>query len=108
MSKPRNKFSRVTFEVIYPTARLTHVLSDGLAQLRQASRRSVVREALVQGVGSCLDDVVRGIEIGLPDLEMDDVAAGAETRHALGEAEFCGLTHDGETSESESFLIVPS
>jgi len=45
---------------------------------------------------------------GSPDLEMDDVAAGAETRHALGEAEFCGLTHDGETSESESFLIVPS
>ncbi len=60
-------------------------------------------EALVQGVGSRLDDVARGIEIGLPDLEMDDVAAlclqrsrlhqyfegglGAETRHALGEAE---------------------
>ncbi len=35
----------------YP-ARLTHVLSDGLAQLWHAGRRSVVREALVQGVAS--------------------------------------------------------
>ena len=61
-------------------------------------------EALVQGVACRLDDVARGIEIGLPDLEMDDVAAlclqrarfhqhfegglGAETRHAFGEAKF--------------------
>ena len=61
-------------------------------------------EALVQGVGRCVNNVDRRIEIWLSDLEMDDVAAlclqrsrlhqyfesglGAETRHALGEAEF--------------------
>src|SRR5437667_4145300 len=72
-------------------------------------------EALVQGIGCRTDDVARGIEIGLADLEMDDVAAfclersrfhqhfegglGAETRHALGEAEFArgGFYHARST-----------
>src|SRR5439155_7794150 len=95
---------------VYP-ARLTHVLSDGLTQLRQAGRRPVVGEALVQRVTSCVDDIAGRIEIRFSDLEMDDVAAlclerscfnqyfeggfSAETRHALGEAEFalCGFIH---------------
>ena len=80
-------------------ARLTHILSDRLAQRRHPGGRPVVGEALVQGIARRLDDVARGIEIGLPDLEMDDVAAlglqrarfhqhfegglGAETRHAF-------------------------
>ena len=71
-------------------------------------------EALVQCVAGCVDDVGRRIEIGLPDLEMDDVAPfslqrprlnqiferglGAETRHTPGEAEFPSLSHDGEIS----------
>ena len=61
-------------------------------------------EALVQSVGRRVDDVGRRIEIGLADLEMNNVAAlrlersrldqhferglGAQTRHAPGEAEF--------------------
>ena len=88
---------------------LTDVLSDGLAQLRQARRRSVVRKAFVKGVTSRVDNVARGIEIGLSDLEMDDVAAlclersrlhqyfegglGAETRHSFGEAQFALYHH---------------
>jgi hypothetical protein len=70
-----------------------------------------VRKAFVQGVASRVDNVARGIEIGLSDLEMDDVAApclqrsrlhqyfegglGAETRHALGETEFADPCHCG-------------
>ena len=69
----------------------------------------------MQCVTSRIDDVARRIEIRLADLEMNDVAAfclqrsrfrqyfegglGAETRHALGQAQFSGLSHDGEMSE---------
>ncbi len=77
-------------------------------------------EPLVQGVASRLDDVAWRIEIGLPDLEVDDIAAlrfqrsrlhqhfesglGAETRHAFGEAKFirCGLIHNGQPSSATS------
>ena len=71
-------------------------------------------EAFMQSVASRLDDVGRCIEIGFPYLKMDDVAArcfqrprlhqhfegglGAETRRALCEPEFAGLSHDGEIS----------
>ena len=57
-------------------------------------------EPLVQRIASRVDDVIGRIEIGFPDLEMDDVAAlrlerscfhqhfegglGPEIRHALG------------------------
>ena len=71
-------------------------------------------ETLVKGVARCVDDVGRRIEIRLPNLEMNDIAAvclqrsgfdqnfkrglGAETGHALCEAEFPGLSHEGELS----------
>ena len=71
-------------------------------------------ESLMQRVGRRPDDVARRIEIRLPDLEMNDVAAlclqrsclhqhfesglGAEAGHAFGEAKFEGLSHDGEIS----------
>src|SRR5205814_1015655 len=90
-------------------ARLTHVLSDGFAELGQTGRRPVVGKTLVQGIGRRPDDVARRIEIGLADLEMNDVAAFclqrarfhqyfesglcAETRHTLGEAKFVGVFH---------------
>src|SRR4029453_12418447 len=96
---------------VYP-ARLTDVLSDDFGQLRHAGRRPVMGEAFVQSVGRRVNDVARGIEIGLADLEMDDVAAcclqrsrlhqhfesglGAETRHALGEPDFVAFSHDSE------------
>jgi hypothetical protein len=71
-------------------------------------------ETLMQRVTRRVDDVGRRVEIRFPDFEMDDVAPlslerprlnqnfesglGSETRHALCEAEFPGLSHDGEIS----------
>ena len=71
-------------------------------------------EALMQSVAGGVDNVCRRIEIGFPNLEMNDVAAiclqrprlhqyferglSAETRHTLCEAEFANLSHDGEIS----------
>ena len=71
-------------------------------------------ESLVQRVGRRFDDVGRGIEIRLTNFEMNNVASfclqracfhedlegslGPEARHALGEAKFAGLSHDGEMS----------
>jgi hypothetical protein len=78
-------------------------------------------EALVKGIARRVDDVGRRVEIRLPNLEMNNVAAfrlqrsrldqnfesglGAETRHTLGEAEFMlrGLMHHGESSSSCRF-----
>src|SRR4029077_15279532 len=96
------------------TARLAHVTGDRLAQFRQPGRRSVVSESLVQRVGSRLDDVARGIEIRLTNFEVNNVASlclqrsrfhqdlegslSPEARHALGEAKFASLGHDGEMS----------
>src|SRR4029453_10875524 len=71
-------------------------------------------EALVKGVARGVDDVGRCIEIRLPNLEMDNIAAlclqrsrlhqnfksglGSETRHTLGEAKFAGVSHDAVIS----------
>jgi hypothetical protein len=78
-------------------------------------------KALVQSVARRVDDVGRSIKVRFADLEMDDIAAfsfqrprlhqnfecglGAETRHALCEAEFMvrGLMHHGESSSSRRF-----
>ena len=76
------------------------VLGDGLAQLRQPGRGPVVGPALVQGLGGGLDHVGGGVEVGLADLQVDDVFAlgfqgprldqhfeggfGAQARHAPG------------------------
>src|SRR6266566_268228 len=78
-------------------------------------------EALVQGIDSCVDNVSWRVEIGLPDLEMNDVAPlrfkrfcfyqhfkrrlSPEPRHAFGEAKFrlCGLVHHSESSSSRRF-----
>jgi hypothetical protein len=56
------------------SARLTDILCNRFAQLRQTRRRSVVREPLVERVGRGPNDVARRIEIGLANLEVDDVA----------------------------------
>src|SRR5437867_4039265 len=78
-------------------------------------------EALVQGIDSCVDNVSWCVEIGLPDLEMNDVAPlrfkrfcfyqhftrrlSPEPCHAFGEAKFlvCGLVHHSESSSSRRF-----
>jgi hypothetical protein len=68
----------------------------------------------VQSVARGVDDVGWGIEIGFPNLEMNDVLAlcfqrsrlhqnlkrglGAEARHTLCKAEFASLSHDSEIS----------
>ena len=71
-------------------------------------------EALVQRITCCIYDICRRIKIGLANLEMNNFAAlcfqrsrpyqnfesglGAKTRHAFGETEFVGLSHDAEIS----------
>ena len=82
-------------------ARLGNIVGNGLAQVGQAGRRSVVRITQVQRVNGRFHDVLGRVEIGLADFEMDDVLAlllqgagtdqnfksglGAKTRHALGQ-----------------------
>src|SRR6266536_1732360 len=78
-------------------------------------------ETFVQRITSGVYDVARRVEIGLPDLEMNDVAAlrfkrfrfyehfkrrlSPEPRRAFGEAKFlvCGLVHHSESSSSRRF-----
>ena len=83
-------------------------------------------ETFVQRVNSGVNDVARRVEIGLADLEMNNVAApclerfrfhqdfecglSPETRHALGETKFtlCDLMHHGESSSSRRFSQLPT
>ena len=78
-----------------------HVLGDGLAQLGQSGGRPVVRGAVVERPLARVPDVDRRVEVGLADLEMDDLLAlalegaracqhlerrlGAEPGHAVSE-----------------------
>ena len=82
----------------------------------------VMGEALVQRVAGRLDDVLRRIEIGFADLEMNDVAPlrlerarlhqhfegrlSAEPRHPFGEAKFarCNSAHKGRACRNSSFV----
>src|SRR5438270_10485473 len=54
-------------------ARLAHVLCDGRAQFRQPCRGTVVCPSSLKSLYTRLDDVAGRIEIGLPNLEMDNV-----------------------------------
>ena len=54
-------------------ARAGEVLRSRLAQLGKARGRAVVRVTLAEGPHARLDDVRRGVEVGLADLEVDDV-----------------------------------
>src|SRR4029453_6697997 len=79
-----------------------------------------MREALMQRIACRVDDVCRCIEIGLPNLEMDDVAPlglqrsrlhqhfecslGAETRHPLRETKFAGFLHGTDYARTKSSL----
>ncbi len=49
------------------------LLGDDLAELGQSGRRPVVRPALLQGLRRGVADVLRRIEVGLADLEVDDL-----------------------------------
>jgi hypothetical protein len=76
-------------------------------------------EAFVQGITRRVDDVGRCIEIGFPDLEMDNVATlclqrtrlhqdfegglRTKTRHAFREAKLVGLVHHAQSSSSRRF-----
>ena len=78
-----------------------NVLRHGLAKHRDTGRRDVVRVAFVHRVLRGRDDVRRSLEVGLPDLEVDDVlplglqrlglrqdferGLGSQTGHAGGE-----------------------
>ena len=54
--------------------RAVDVVGDRLAQIGLPGRRAVVRPAVAQGVDAGLDDVGGRVEVGLADLEVDDVA----------------------------------
>jgi hypothetical protein len=58
-------------------ARLADVLGDGLAELRQPCRRTVVRRPRIERLLRRLLDVSGRVEVGLPDFQVDDLAAGA-------------------------------
>ena len=49
------------------------VLGDRLAHLGQPGRRRVVGVAVGKRAVCCLDDLGRGVEVGFPELEVDDV-----------------------------------
>ena len=49
------------------------VLGEDLAHLGQAGRRPVVGVAVAQGLDRLVDDVPRRVEVGLADLQVDDV-----------------------------------
>src|SRR5207249_210095 len=82
----------------------SRVLGDRLAQLGKPGGRAIMRPAVAQGARGRVDDVVRGGEVRLADLEVNDVAAlglelpgadedlkrpfRAQARHALGESKF--------------------
>ena len=101
--------------------RFAYVLRYDLAQFHQSCRRPVMCETFVQRITSGVYDVARRVEIGLPDLEMNDAAAlrfkrfrfyqhfkrrlSPEPCHAFGEAKFlvCGLVHNSESSSSRRF-----
>ena len=51
------------------------VLGNGLAQLWQSSRGTVVRPSLVQSINGRFHHIGRGIEIRLADLQMNDASA---------------------------------
>ena len=56
-------------------ARARDVVGDGLAQLRHAGGRAVVRVTVMKCVNCGLDDVFWSIKIGLANFQMDDVLA---------------------------------
>jgi hypothetical protein len=60
---------------------------DRLAELRQPRGRAVMRPALLECLGRRLADELRRVEVGLADLEVNDLAAGrlerARTREHL-------------------------
>src|SRR5882724_13139564 len=66
-------------------ARLGDVLGDSLAQLRQSGRRPVVRRARVQRALGRVPDVLGRVEVGLADLEVDDLLALPLQRLGAGE-----------------------
>ncbi len=82
------------------------VLRDRVAALRQPRCRTVAGPAVVERLFGRLLDVRRRREVGLPDLEVDDVAAlrleragpgqhleggfGPDPGHAFGELHGCG------------------
>ncbi len=55
-------------------ARAVDVVRDGRAQFGNARRRRIMRAVVVQGVHGFVDDVLRRVEVGFADFEMDDVA----------------------------------
>src|SRR5439155_18513233 len=101
--------------------RFAYVLRYDLAQFHQSCRRPVMCETSVQRITSGVYDVARRVQIGLPDLKMNDAAAlrfkrfrfyqhfkrrlSPEPRHAFGEAKFRlrGLVHNSESSSSRRF-----
>ena len=70
------------------------VASDCLAQHRQAERRRVVGPAVVERLLGGLADVDRGVEIGLADLQVDDVVALGFPGASLGRSLESGLGAD--------------
>ena len=88
----------------FHAARTADVFRESLPQIRQSGRRSIMRPAFAKRIHACIDHVRRRIEVGLADLQMNDVLAltlqrarfvqylergfGAQARHAAGELQF--------------------
>src|SRR5207302_8762852 len=53
-------------------ARAAHIIGDGLAQFGETGGWTVVSPALMQGGDRSFNDVVRGVEIGLADLKVNN------------------------------------
>jgi len=61
--------------LVVGAAATVKVPGDGLTELRIACAGPVVGIALVHGFASGIDDVLRCVEVGLADLEVDDIPA---------------------------------
>jgi len=88
----------------FNSAAALHIVGDGLAQFRQSRRRAIVRPSSFEGFDAGLNDVLGRIKVGLANFQVDDIFAltlqgarlvqhfegslGAQSRHALGQAEF--------------------
>ena len=80
------------------------VAGHGLPQFRQTGRRAVVRIAVLQSLDAGLDNVGRGLKIGLPDFQVDDFAAlgfqGAGPRQHFKSGFGAQTAHSGGNSHS--------
>src|SRR5580698_1658038 len=97
------------------SATARNILGNGLAQLGQSCRRTVVSPSCLEGFDPGFDDVFGRVKIGLTNFEMNDVFAlafqstrliqylkgglGAQSRHPLSQSKFVlrSFLHSGKS-----------